>query len=407
LNRRAIAAGCVNSAGARRFRKGSIMTLNLTTTVLGGMSGTPPEIDGDSLFGTVVVWADGGNNDAVTLAFSGSSPAYAPSTLNPAWRSFDTPAVAIATEWEKLFVAFTDQDGFVQLVSSGDGWTGMHTLSPTAISNSVGPALAYSDPLLYMAWQSPTGQLVFATRDKNGKINTFASDAPLTSRPTICADDPSRIYVLCGGSVASGPSPIKIYLSIDGGETFSNVTTPLTTCFGPPSLVQLDQFYLAWADGQTSQLRLAQTADLGSYTPMVYNVGCHNGGPAIIPVATVTNISDPENPASWVFTLSSGWTTGSSDSNNHHVTVGTFGPLTVGAPQLAKQQRRIARRRAPRAPDPCPDPLTVFDPATNKCVPRGGCIGGCVLSAFTGSVVGPVFNPIKYALCVITCEARS
>ena len=74
------------------------MTINLSTTVLSGLSTTPPGIDGDSLFGTVAVWADAQNQGTVTMAYSGSSPAYTPAALNPAWTSVDTPAVAIATD---------------------------------------------------------------------------------------------------------------------------------------------------------------------------------------------------------------------------------------------------------------------------------------------------------------------
>jgi hypothetical protein len=378
------------------------MTINLSTTVLSGLSQMPPEIDGDSLFGTAVVWADAQHNGAVTMAFSGSTSPYAPVAIHPGWSSFDTPAVAIATDWEAVFVAFTDRNGFVQLATSDDGWIGTQTISQGGVG--AGPALAYSSDLLYIAWPTSTNQLAFATCDRNGRITTFQSNKILTSRPTICAEDPNRIYVLCGGTVQQGPAPIKIYLSLDGGETFGDVATQSVTSFGPPSLAILDQFYLAWADGQTSQLRLAQTADLAAFTPMNYDVGCHGGGPALIPVVT---IPDVENPASWVFSLSSGWTTGSGDANNHHVTVGSFGPLTVSRARTEKQRRQIARMTAPRAPNPCPDPLTVYNPATGKCVPRGGCLGGCVLSSFTRSPGGPLFNPIAYAWCVIQCESKS
>ena len=219
------------------------MAINLSTTVLSGVSLTPPEIDSDSLFGTVAVWADGRSQGIVTMAFSGSSPAYTPVVPNSAWTSFDTPAVAIATDWETLFVAFVDANGVVQLASSSDGWAGTQALS-SGSSNNVGPALAYAENLLYIAWQTGSSQLGFATRDQSGQINYFESDLPLTSRPTICVDDPNRIYVLCGGTVDQGPQPIVIYLSLDGGNSFASVETQATTCYGPPSLVLLDQFYL-------------------------------------------------------------------------------------------------------------------------------------------------------------------
>jgi len=374
------------------------MTIPLSTTVLSGVSTTAPGIDGNSLFGFFAVWADGQQPHYVTSAWSGNS--YQPAVLNSAWTAVDTPGVALAYDWETLFVAFTDFDGFVQLASSADGWMETQTISQAGVK--AGPALAYND-ILYIAWQAEDGTLGFATCDRDGNITDLPGGVPLTSRPTICVDDANRIYVLCGGTLKGGPNPIMIYLSVDGGNTFTSVTTPQTLCFGPPSLVMLDQFYLAWADGQTSNLRLAQTADLGSYTPMVYDMGCHEGGPGIIPVAT---IKDPTNPSTWVFSLTAGWTVGSSDSNSHHVAVGSFSPLPVGgAKQVEKQRRMIARVAAPRAKDPCPDPLTVYDPATGKCVARGGCWGQCVLSSFTSVWgAGSVFNPIAYAACVIKCK---
>jgi hypothetical protein len=365
--------------------------------VLGGISQLPPEIDGDSLFGTAVVWSDAQNNNAVTFAYSGSSPPYSRLALNPDWRSFDTPAVAVATDWEAIFVAFTDPNGFVQLATSDDGWAGIQAISQGSVN--AGPALAYADNTLYIAWQTSSSNLGFATCDQNGGLNIIINGISITSRPTLCVDDPSRIYVLCGGS-QSGPGPIKIYLSEDGGNTFNQVTTPPITSVGPPSLAIADQFYLTWADGQTSQLRLAQTADLGAFTPMDYNVGCLGGGPAIIPMVS---IGDPNDAQTWSFTLSSGWTTSSTDSNDHHVTVGSFGPIAVGRALAEKRRHKLARLKALGAPNQCPDPLTVYNPATGKCVPRGGCLGGCVLTSYTGTFFGPIFNPIAYAYCVIKC----
>lgn len=390
------ACGWLASAGTRFFWERCIMTINLSTTVLSGLASSPPGIDSDSLFGTVAVWADAGKNHVVTMAISGSSPPYDPMALNPDWTSLGTPTVAIATDWEEIFVAFADRDGFIQLVSSGDGWTGMQTLSQERLDD--GPALAYGDNLLYIAWKTHSSQLAFATRDENGQINYVQTDKRLTSRPTICASDPDRIYVLCGGSLNGPPQPILIYLSVDGGKTFTDVATQANKSFGPPSLALLDQFYLAWADEQSSQLRLAQTSDLSSYTAMDYNVGCHGGDPALIPVATITDIN---NPASWIFSLSSGWTMGASDQTNHHVTVGSFGPLQVSSAQIEKQRAKIAKQIAPRALPQCPDPSTVYDPATGKCVSKLGCWGGCVLS----SIVKGVFNPITYAWCVIKCKS--
>ena len=374
------------------------MAINLSTTVLDGLSLTAPAIDGDGLFGTVAVWADGQSNGTVMMAYSGNS--YAPEPVNSAWTTFDTPAVALAFDWETLFVAFTDYNGNVQLGSSVDGWQTTTTIAQGGIA--AGPALAYSSDLLYIAWKTSNSQLAFATVDQSNNITYFESDVPLTSRPTICAEDPYRIYVLCGGGLnPPDPATLMIYLSLDGGKTFTVVPTQPNTCYGPPSLTLLDAFYLVYADGQTSQLRLARTTDLISYTPMDYAMGCHGGGPAVVPMVT---FPDPNDVYSGVFSLSSGWTIGSGDSNNHRVAVGSFGPLPIDQTQIEKQQRRIAKLKAPRAPDPCPDPLTVYNPATGECVPKGGCWGICVINSYTSAWgAGPVFNPIAYGFCVAKC----
>lgn len=378
------------------------MPIELSTTVLDGVSLFAPGIDGDGLFGVAAVWADAANNGLVTLAFSGSMPPYTPLPLSPAWTTFDTPAVAIASDWDRLYVAFVDFDGFVQLATSADGWNELQTISPSGGIDAA-PALVYSENLLYAAWKTPTSQLAFATIDQNGQVTYFESELPLTSRPTICAEDTARIYVSCGGAVGAGPQPISIYLSLDGGMSFAPVATPAIEAFGPPSVVLLDKFYVAWADGSDSRLRLAVTEDLGTLNPMEYDAGCHEGGPALVPMVQIVDVDDP---STWIFSLTSGWSVGSSDSNLHHVAIGSLGPLPVGATQIEQKRARIARLAAPRAPNPCPDPLTVYDPATGKCVSKLGCWGGCVLSSYSGTPAGPLFNPVAYAVCVIRCKSN-
>jgi hypothetical protein len=386
----------------RSFEEVFRMTIDLSTTVLTGLSLTAPGVAGDSLFGTVAVWADVQSHGTVTMAYSGSSPPYAPLALNPQWRSIDTPSVAIATDWDAVFVAFVDYDGALQLASSEDQWTTTQTISTGNVS--AGPAIAYANDLLYIAWRtSAIGNMAFATRDRSGNVNVIPTTSILTSRPTICVDDPQRIYVLCGGALTSGPGPMLIYLSLDGGQTFNSVVTPAISCVGPPSLALLDQFYLAWADDASSRLHLAQTPNLSSpgYTTYDYDWWCHEGGPALIPVAT---IPDPNKPESWIFSLSTGWSIGSSDSNSHHVAVGSFGPLPLGSALVERERRKSERLRAPRAQDPCPDPDTVYDPANDECVAKHGCIGSCVLSSFTRAEgIGPVFNPVAYAWCILSC----
>lgn len=367
------------------------MTINLSTNVLTISSIGPPGIDADSLFGTAIVWTDP-QNGAVTLGVDQSSPPFAPIPLNPAWTSLGSPAIALATDWDVVFVAFTDKSGRVQLASSQDGWAATQTLGEGGVG--AGPAIAYADDILYIAWQTANAQLGFAACDQNGQITYFQSDKPLSSRPTICVDDPDRIYVLGGGSVEFGARPVQIYLSVDGGKNFSAVKTPQTMCIGPPSLVLLDQFYLAWTDAQTNELRLAQTADLGTFTAMQYSVRSE-GGPAIVPMVTLADIN---NPASWVFSLSAAWTVFEANS---HVAIGSFGPLNVAAAQRARQKEEIARRTAPHRQADCPDPSTVWDPVAQKCVSKLGCWGGCVLS----SMVRGAFNPFVYAWCVAKCES--
>jgi hypothetical protein len=380
------------------------MTIALTTTVLDGLSVIAPGIDGDDLFGVVAAWADASSGGRVNLAFSGSSPPYAPTPLGADWLTFDTPAVAIATEWERVYVAFVDSGGYIRLASSTDGWSASPAISKSGGSEA-GPALAYSGGVLYAAWRTSDGWLAFATFDENGQTSYVETDVALTSRPTICAADPERIYVCCGGGLDGPAQPVAVYVSQDRGASFSEVAVAPIQAFGPPSLVFLDKFYLAWADGSDSGLRLAVAENLETLDPASYDAGCHGGGPALVPMV---DIVDETNPSTWIYSLSSGWSVGSADSNLHHVAIGSLGPLPFPAAAAETRRRRIAARvTRVAAPDPCPDPLTVYDPATDKCVPRLGCWGGCVTSSYTGTPFGPVFNPVAYAICVVKCKNAS
>ena len=51
----------------------------------------------------------------------------------------------------------------------------------------------------------------------------------------------------------------------------------------------------------------------------------------------------------------------------------------------------------PAAPNPCPDPTTIYNPETGQCVSKLGCTGQCVMNS-----MGPtgLFNPFSFGICM-------
>lgn len=355
--------------------------------VLAGVSAYPPSLTGDLIFGTLVAWAD--PTGQIFLASSQDSPPYQPRVVNPAWQTFPTPAVALALDWGRVYLAWTAADG-IHLANSGDGWS-VDKLIPAPVNVEAGPALAFSGDTLYIAWRTNTSLLGIATCDFDGTIQWQWTDSPIFSGPSLTWSD-GKLYALSGGSVdGTEDQRIHIVVSTDGGASFSDVPTQSTTSVGAPALaIARGMYTLVWADGQTSRFNAAVTPTLTSYTPVSYTNGCHNGGPALLML--------PD-------TLLAGWSYGASqDPRAHHI---TLGQLPVSGQSMDEDAIKRYIARVPTAPEPCPDPLTIYNPAEQKCVLRGGCVGSCVLRAFS-SVLNMylVFNPILYAICVINCEVR-
>jgi len=354
--------------------------------VLSGVSLGPPSLSGYPFLGTIAAWS--GSGGSIYVASDQSSPPYSPEVVNPSWTTFDTPAISLAVEWENSYLAWTDADGAVRLASTADGWKGNILISGPG-SASFGPALLFGDDRLYAAWRSKDGCLSLATCDRNNNVQILPTSIPIVSRPTL-AWAPGQLYALSGGTV-DVQGGIQACLSQDQGKSFAAVDIEVNPTIGPPAMAIIEgKFYLVWADGTTSRLRYTVTDRLDQYVGTNYSDGCHNGGPAIVGM--------PEG-------ITLGWSYGAppEDPRAHHITLAqepVVGPMPRPHEETFEKLARVGR------PNPCPDPLTVYNPSTDKCVPRGGCVGRCVLQSFTVLPVFPlpVFNPIRYAICIINCE---
>ncbi|MBC8029572.1 MAG: hypothetical protein H7Z16_05620 [Pyrinomonadaceae bacterium] len=361
----------------------------LEMEVLEGMSPWPPSLTGEELFGVLVAWSDQNQGGLIYLATDQQNPPNQPLVVNPKWTSWDTPAIAIALEWERVYLAWTDDTGAINLANSGDGWDTEIKIAPAGSSSSdTGPALTFGIELLFIAWTTPKGLLSIATCDKKGTIKCYPTQCSALSRPSLAWSDGHVLYALSGGPL-NGDDPMRFYFSRDEGQSFGELYGPKDPCLGPPSLVVLnDYFYLVWADAKTSCLNFVVTQNLEDCTAIQYSNACHGGGPALISVGDELNVgwsilAPPEDPTA------------------HHLALGKL-PISKPGPSMDKD--KYAKREQARAPDPCPDPMSVYDPAQDKCVPKGGCYGACVLGSF---MPFGLFNPIKYAACVIACKSHT
>lgn len=353
--------------------------------VLDITSSSPPAVVADPVFGTLV--AVMGDQHRIIIASDQSDPPFKPEVVNPGWSTVDTPALALALEWGRVYLAWVDERGAILLANSGDGWDKAILVAPAG-SSSFGPALAFDGNTVYIAWTGRDFYLLTATCDTGDNVEFCPTGKQAYSRPTLTWSN-GYLYAACGGNTDVGEVPMSFYLSTDKGQSFNDLPAETNFSIGPPSLTVVNsQYYLVWADGTDSTLRFAMTADLSSYTATAYSDGCHDGGPAIVGLDG----------------LLVGWTYGAppEDPRSHHVTLAKL-PLSTPAPEVDKE--RYVRELRTRAPDPCPDSLSVWNPAQGKCVPKGGCLGGCVLKSMSSVYkVGPVFNPVMYAYCVVKCE---
>jgi hypothetical protein len=364
--------------------------------VLTGTSETSPALVGDAIFGKLVAWADAGNANRITIAISQSSTPYDPMVLNQEWSSPYAPAVVFAFDDERVFVAWTDDQGQVWLADSGDGWQ-----SATAINgatSSSGPALAFLSDTIFLAWKDQNSQLALFTRDESGTENVYRSGRQINSRPTL-ATDGDRLIALSGGAEdGSGDQTLLMFNSMDLGQNFWPFTIQQIECVGPPALSsnRID-LYLVWADGKTRQLCSVVTNDLESFSFTTHDYICQSGGPSL---ALMFNPETGLDEPFVALTLDDT----PPDANNQHVAVLSLPPISGVSDKPSLLAENYARRASPpRAPNPCP-PLSIWDPAKRVCVPSGSCWGRCITQSFNLAFGWPVFNPFKYAFCVIGCK---
>lgn len=280
------------------------------------------------------------------------------------------------------------------MADSGDGWDKDTIVAPSG-SPEFGPALAFSEDLLYIAWRTPDSLLDIATCDFRGDIQWHPTGKRILSRPSLTWHD-GKLYALSGGTLTLPDEPMHFYRSADKGQSFEDVAVQHNTSLGPPALAVIeDYYYLVWADAKTSRLNFAATKSLEHYDVISYSDGCHEGGPALLGLPNGLVV---------------GWTFGAppEDPRSHHITVAT---LPLSTPAREPEKTRYTHLTPARIQvKPC-DPLSVYDPVKDECVPKGGCFGKCVFESYTGAPAGPgvigpgiIFSPIKYAACVLMCK---
>jgi len=346
---------------------------------------SPPALLADPLLGTLLAWV--GPQARTCIATDQTQPPFQAQVVNPDWISRETPALALALDWGRIYLAWVDETGAILLANSADGWTETIVVAPAG-SSDVGPALAFDGNVVYVAWTSRDNRLFLATCDADGNVDWRPTEKRALSRPALTWSDGS-LYVLTGGNLEFDDRSMRFYLSTDSGASFVDLPAQVGSSIGPPSLAVANGYhYLVWADGETSRLSFAATQDLTSYAPTRFSDGCHQGGPAVVQAGG----------------LIAAWTYGAppEDPRNHRLTLAKL-PLSTAVPEMNPE--RYADTPQKRAKAPCPDPTTIWDPAKRKCVSKTGCWGACVTSSYSSAWgIGPVFNPIAYAACVALCK---
>jgi hypothetical protein len=355
---------------------------------LEGTSAFPPSLTGDSVFGILVAWTD--QEGQIYLATDRDNPPYRPVITDSNWRASSTPAVTLSVNWARVYLAWTDTTGMIHVANSGAGWKDVPVAEAGSPEVDFAPALTVSDDLLYIAWKTTDSLLNIATCDFRGDIKWHPTGKRVLSRPSLTWHD-GTLYVLSGGTLTTPDEPMSIYRSTDKGETFEDVALQPTTSLGPPALAVIeDYYYLVWADAKTSRLNFAATKSLEQFDVISYADGCHEGGPSVLGL--------PDG-------LVVGWSFGAppNDSRSHHITVGT---LSLAAPARALGTSRYVHLTPALIETKHCDPLSVYDPAEDKCVPKGGCDGKCVYSSITTFAGLILFDPIKYAICMYNCTKQ-
>lgn len=298
--------------------------------ILDGLSPEPPSIVGDPVNGLLLAWTDATASGQIFLATDEDVPPFDASIVNPDWLSFSTPALVYVSEWDTIFLAWTTPDGAVNLGSSALDWKNELQVAPPG-SALAGPAMTFGNNLLFLAWQSQSPgereQLSFASLDATMTIQTaYTTDQILLfSRPSLTWHQ-GTLYLLSGGDLDTNYSQMNIAISTNNGNDFDQLSDiQATSCFGPPSLVIVnDVYYLAWAESNAPYyLCFAATQSLSSFQVTRYAATCHNGGPSI---------------AGSSAGLVVGWSYGASPDHPdaHHITFGT--PPLVSAREKSRTQ---------------------------------------------------------------------
>lgn len=354
------------------------MSSDVQLQVIAGTSSVPPALIADAVLGAMVCWTE---ENEMFFAGDQTDPPFQYDRVNSAWATPDTPALALALEWGRVYLAWTAPDGSVALANASDGWSTQVLVAPGGAAE-FGPALAFGDGVLYAAWTTKSHTLSVAVFSQDGTpVATTETALQMESRPTLTWLDGS-LYALSGGRPdLTGPQQMRIYRSTNGAKSFESLEPEIIPTAGPPSLVSVNgTFHLAWADGQTGQLCLATSTDLSTFNVMDYPYSCHNGGPAL---------------AVGKQGLQVGWSSG----QDQHITVGTWPLSDMPQVDVSRYQTRTARMEVPCSSD------EVYNPTDGTCAPKGSCLGRCLLGSFTGvkGVPTPVFNAISFAICMIRC----
>jgi hypothetical protein len=348
-------------------------------------TGFPPALTGFQDLGMMLAYAD--REGYLYLASKTANLPDAPFEeiqLDRSWTSLDSPAIALALEWNNVFLAWTGIDNSVRLASSTDGWK--EEIVIEAEASRSGPALLFADGYLFLAWTSFGGLVRIAVKRDGEDWQRINPGIRLSSKPGLAWHEGELLLLGGGGSMS-------ILRSDNLGLSFKPLGPGGVRALGcPVAVVRGDTYHLLWADEADGALMYAVTNDPGSLSPVRYAEIAIDGSPCVADLGA---------------TLAFGWAAkGPSADALDHIALGYL-PIG-GSPDQTGQQRLRALRSA-RAQDPCSESGLIHNPASGSCVPRGGCLGGCVLSAFQSFGFGGlmlIWNPFFYAICAYKCLNR-
>lgn len=351
-----------------------------------------PALVGYPYLGILTAWSD--KNGNIWLARNSGTPPYQgdlsnqQQMLNPDWKTFEPPALAVSLELNAIFLAWTDPQGSIHLASSLDGWSSDQVFGP---ASSFGPALIVVSGQVLVGYNRGGVPNIAPYVVSNGQLSgTDNQNNPgvfISSRPTLAAG-PGRLFVLSGGAPnGQGDQTMRIF----DLKNNTPIPTPAANALGPPSMAFVNgNYHLVWADGDTQTLCHAVTTNFDQFAVTRYPDACNQGGPAL------AGLPD---------TLTIGWSSGSESPGSYNVALLGL-PLQGGEAAMNQaQQQLIASDRRRAFVGQC-GPFETWNPATQTCVPQDGCWGRCALENFDVLFDLPIFNIVGYALCVASCKAR-